>query len=393
MNQIINDLIDKGVTIYAPASQWINVKASQIAPNTVLYPGSRITGKDTSIGPGCIIGQEAPVTIDNCQLGHGVRLKGGYFNGATFLDGVSFGSSAHVRPGTLLEEQANAAHCVGLKQTILLPFVTLGSLINFCDCLMSGGTSRKNHSEVGSSYIHFNFTPHQDKATPSLFGCVSKGVFLNQKPIFLGGQGGCVGPVQVEYGNIIAAGAILRNDIKDIDKLLIPKTLSEAKLNYPIGAYSCIKRIVKHNLEYIGNIYALLAWYQQIRQVCQWDQWQQACMQGANTRLNEVLTERINRLEKLALAMPNSIAKHRAMGKDITSKSIDFQQKFHDAWSEFKSFFASYTPPNAPSEICSKMYNTKYLSNLKTLDKDDINSAKTWLDTIVTDCKNLVEKV
>ena len=30
---------------------------------------------------------------------------------------------------------------------------------------MAGGTSRKDHSEVGSSYIHFNFTPDGDKTT------------------------------------------------------------------------------------------------------------------------------------------------------------------------------------------------------------------------------------
>lgn len=75
------------------------------------------------------------------------------------------GSGAHVRGGTILEEEANGAHTVGLKQTILMPFVTLGSLINFCDVLLAGGTSRTNHSEVGSSYIHFNFTPDGDKTT------------------------------------------------------------------------------------------------------------------------------------------------------------------------------------------------------------------------------------
>ncbi len=73
------------------------------------------------------------------------------------------GLGAHVREGCLLEEEASGAHCVGLKQTILLPFVTLGSLVNFCDCLMAGGTSREDHSEVGSSYIHFNYTPDGDK--------------------------------------------------------------------------------------------------------------------------------------------------------------------------------------------------------------------------------------
>ncbi len=114
-------------------------------------------------------------------------------------------SGAQVREGCILEEEANASHTVGLKQTILFPFVTLGSLINFCDCFMAGGTSRKNHSEVGSSYIHFNYTPNQDKATASLIGDVPKGVMINQAPIFLGGQGGLVGPSRIGYGTVIAA--------------------------------------------------------------------------------------------------------------------------------------------------------------------------------------------
>jgi bifunctional N-acetylglucosamine-1-phosphate-uridyltransferase/glucosamine-1-phosphate-acetyltransferase GlmU-like protein len=154
------------------------VDCSRIADDVSIHPGCRIQGAETSIGPGCVIGAEAPATIDNCQLGRNVELKGGYFSGATFFDDANMGSGAHVRAGTILEEEANGAHTVGLKQTILMPFATLGSLINFCDILMAGGTSRANHSEVGSSYVHFNYTPHQDKATASLVGDVPHGVFL-----------------------------------------------------------------------------------------------------------------------------------------------------------------------------------------------------------------------
>ena len=132
---------------------------------------------------------------------------------SVLLEGASLGSGAHVRDACRLEELSGGAHTVGLKQTVLLPFVTLGSLINFCDCLMSGGTSRSDHSEVGSSYIHFNFTPDGDKATPSLFGDVSHGVLLDQPPVFLGGQGGTVGPVTVGFGSVIAAGSVLRSDV------------------------------------------------------------------------------------------------------------------------------------------------------------------------------------
>ncbi len=83
------------------------------------------------------------VTLENCRVGRNVRLNGGFFQEAVFLGDNVFGSNAHVRAGTIMEEQACAAHTVGLKQTLLFPFVTLGSLINFCDCFMAGGTSRK----------------------------------------------------------------------------------------------------------------------------------------------------------------------------------------------------------------------------------------------------------
>ena len=123
-----------------------------------------------------------------------MELKGGYFARSVFLEKANMGSGAQVREGCILEEEANGAHCVGIKQTILFPFVTLGSLINFCDCLMSGGTSRKDHSEVGSSYIHFNFTPEGDKTTASLIGDVPRGVMLNRPAIFLGRPGRHRGP-------------------------------------------------------------------------------------------------------------------------------------------------------------------------------------------------------
>ncbi len=191
------ELLARGVIMPDPDSVYVasDVDVGRISGNGVtVFPGSRIAGSRTLILPGVQIGYEAPVTLENCRVGRNVRLNGGFFQEAVFLGDNVFGSNAHVRAGTIMEEQACAAHTVGLKQTLLFPFVTLGSLINFCDCFMAGGTSRKNHSEVGSSFVHFNYTPNQDKATPSMMGNVHQGVFLDQSPIFLGGQGGLGGP-------------------------------------------------------------------------------------------------------------------------------------------------------------------------------------------------------
>jgi len=236
----IIQLINKGVDIPNPLTLDMGeeVQIGRISSDRVkIYPGCRIYGAETVIASGAQIGYEGPVTIEDCQIGPKVELKGGYFKKAVFLEGANMGLAAHVREGCILEELAGGAHCVGLKQTILFPFVTPGSLINFCDCLMAGGTSRKNHSEVGSSYIHFNFTPSGDKTTPSLIGDVPRGVMLNQPPIFLGGQGGIVGPLRLGYGNVVAAGTILRQDFKEENKLIVGKPHRGAVLDFNPYAY------------------------------------------------------------------------------------------------------------------------------------------------------------
>ncbi len=328
---MIDVLLNRGVKIIHPASVYIaeSVRPERIHEGATIYPGCRITGAQTSLGPGCELGREAPVTLENCQLGSGVHLKGGYYAESTFLSKASMGSAAHIRPGTLIEEEAGGAHAVGLKQTVLLPFVTLGSMINFCDCLMAGGTSRTHHSEVGSSYIHFNFTPHGDKATASMMGDVPRGVMLDRDPIFLGGQGGLVGPVRIDYGTVIPAGTVWRKDVNEEGLLLRPSALpgTAGSIAYRQGAYKNVRRIVRRQLEYIGNIVALLRWYELVRKPIMTEPFSVACREGACTRLNMILDERIKRLDQLAENMGPSLDIARSCGKDTTSEPYCSQQQ------------------------------------------------------------------
>ncbi|MBW2332776.1 MAG: hypothetical protein JRF08_04815 [Deltaproteobacteria bacterium] len=248
------------------------------------------------------------------------------------------GSGAHIRGGCLLEEEANVAHTVGLKQTILFPFVTLGSLINFCDCLMAGGTDRKNHSEVGSSYIHFNYTPNQDKATPSLIGDVPKGVMLNQRPIFLGGQGGLVGPVRIGYGTVIAAGTIYRKDFIKGNGLLFAG--SNVKKQQPLyfGLYPGIKRVITNNINYIANIIALRRWYIDVRSLfLPGNPIEKALYQGALEKIEMIISERIKRLKEVADKMPRSIELYKKMMKEhVLQTQQDLRREIFERWSNIE---------------------------------------------------------
>jgi len=305
----IEKLIKKGVQIDQPASVEIggDVDVDRISDDgVVIYAGCKIFGADTLILPGVKLGYEAPVTVDNCQVGHDVELKGGYFNQSVFLEKAKLGMGSHVRAGTILEEQAVIAHTVALKHTILFPFVTLGSLINFCDCLMAGGTSRKNHSEVGSSYIHFNFTPSQDKATASLIGDVPRGVMLNQKPIFLGGQGGLVGPCRLNFGITVAAGTIVRKDEIRKDRLIFGREGQGGSIPFEPGRYHGNKRIIMNNIIYIGNLIALQQWYRQVRTLFISRRFPEPLMSGLKNNIQAAIDERIERLKTVCLKSPET---------------------------------------------------------------------------------------
>lgn len=337
---MMEDLADRGVEFPSPrtVSVGAEVRPERIAPGVVIHSGCRIHGASTSVGPGSELGREQPLTIENCQLGYDVSLKGGYVADSTFLDGVSIGSGAHVRAGSLLEECASVAHSVGLKQTILFPFVTLGSLINFCDCFMSGGSSGSNHSEVGSGYVHFNFTPHGDKATASLIGDVARGVMLDQDPIFLGGQGGLVGPSRIEYGTMLPAGCISRRDILVAGHLITPEPYANpAGKPYMMGMYRDIRRRVENNLLYLGNIRALQHWYGEVRvHVMARDPYREACHEGAMFRLDTIFRERMHRLDQLVGKLPRSMELLREKEGQRGDSLYSLQESLVQAWPQLQ---------------------------------------------------------
>jgi UDP-N-acetylglucosamine/UDP-N-acetylgalactosamine diphosphorylase len=387
---VIHHLIQKGVQIYCPESIEIgdDINPDRISGNVTIHTGCKIFGEKTLILPGTVIGEEAPATLKNCFIGNNVHLKGGFFEGAVFLDHSQMGSCAHVRKGTILEEYASGAHSVGLKQTILFPFVTLGSLINFCDCLMAGGTDRKNHSEVGSSYIHFNYTPNQDKATASLIGDVPNGVMLNQAPVFLGGQGGLVGPCRLAYGTIIAAGSIYRKDIIKENQLAMDGAMRHATIGYTKGLYQNINRIVENNIIYISNLIALTHWYYYVRALWKADSFTSALHKGLCETIQEAFEERMKQFKKFCDNMPESIRAYQYLSGQ-NSDIIDTKKRLYENCDQLTDVLRQALPPSSDSrrdmfiESLSTVNGQSYLESIQSLNGTYRLNGINWLQHIV----------
>jgi UDP-N-acetylglucosamine/UDP-N-acetylgalactosamine diphosphorylase len=390
-------LIKKGVHIPNPQSVEIDddVDLERISADSVsIYSGCKLHGKETLILRGAKLGYEAPVTINNCYIGPQVELKGGFFKNATFLKGAGMGSGAHVREGTILEEAASCAHTVGLKQTLLFPFVTLGSLINFCDCFMAGGTNSKNHSEVGSSYIHFNYTPNQDKATASLIGNVPQGVMLNQPPIFLGGQGGLVGPVRLAFGTIIAAGSIYRKDELRSGLLLFDGGTKSGKMAFTPGLYRNIKRSVYNNLIYIGNLFALRQWYRWVRYEFISEDFPETLLKGLRQTLETAISERISRLKSLSSKMNRSMELYvQTFGDKVSDKLMAQKKELSSQWPKIEASFETLKEFQGDTKARDVFLNSmvqlipqnqhNYIQTIQGIDNSIKSLGTQWLNTII----------
>ncbi|MGA1839542.1 MAG: hypothetical protein ACMUIU_02865 [bacterium] len=401
-------LMEKGVKIFNPNSIHIgeDVDTDRISgEGVVLYTGCKISGKDTLILSGTKLGYEAPVTIENCQIGPDVELRGGFFCNSVFLAGSSMGSCAHVRDACILEEEANGAHLVGIKHTILFPFVTLGSLINFCDCLMAGGTSRKNHSEVGSSYIHFNYTPNQDKATPSLIGDVHRGVMLDKPPIFLGGQGGLVGPAKLGFGIVIAAGSIIRSDFLEENKLISGSILNYKCSDFYPGLYLSIQRQVLNNINYVANLIALSFWYKEIRsRFFQESPMKKELYKGALEKLNIATQERIERFKAFVQKLPESVKIcHEIMKEKASERLISQKKELFNKWSEIEDIFYTSRENDIKSDekllfsekidAVREKTGNDYIRVIQGLDRNCREIGSKWLKSIVDRTNEEVLKV
>ena len=321
--------INKGVIIPDLNSVKISkeIAFEKIESGSILNPFVRISGAQTEIQSGANVGLQGPVTIDNSWIGENtvignlgaVTLKDTVVGPGTILGaGVSektvflgkenkvndftTGYGFRTRKGTVYEEDASSAQQTDTKMTILFPWSTLGSNINFCDILLGGGTGPEPRSftEVGSGTIHFNFSIRGDKATASLLGDVCRGVFLDQPRLFIGGNNSLIGPIRADFGAMTAANVRIKDTIPK--GLSLGNTMPDGCVAYDPRIFFKVIRIVKSQIDIIAELIALSSWYKQVRISCiAPDEGYKFIYESGLENIRVNLNERLEALQKFKL--------------------------------------------------------------------------------------------
>jgi hypothetical protein len=352
---IVNQLRDRGVIVHAPLScTFQDIDAERIEAGVEIYGGVNLVGKQTRFGAGTKIGKAGGGYFENVQAGRGCDLFGGYYKDCVFLDGVTIRGHAEMRGGTVLEEGCEAAQHVGYKMTVMLPYVVAGSLLNFCDALFAGGTSRKDHSEIGSCLALYNFTPWGDKWA-SQFGDVARGVFMRSPKIFVGGQTQIVSPVHVGFGSVIPAGCAVRRDVPE--GRMVGAASVAIDMPFDAKRYGTLTPKLKRTVVYLANMRALLYWYQNVRMpIAGSDLFLVGLYQGAMRQILANISERIKRLDQLVERLPSSIERlaeeceiAKALGDEVKqvryTARMKEQQSLVERWPSLRSQLMKTPPP------------------------------------------------
>ena len=128
---------------------------------------------------------------------------------------------------------------------------------------------------------------------------------LNQRPIFLGGQGGLVGPCRLAFGTVIAAGSIYRKDELRQGRLIFEGLMKSGNIAFTSGIYRSLKRIMANNIIYIANLIALMQWYLYVRSKFISDNFPDVLFDGLKEKLNMAIDERIRKLKDFCQNQPD----------------------------------------------------------------------------------------
>ncbi len=191
----INDsLMDRGVTIVDPLSTFISPNVT-IGRDSVIYPNTYIYG-NTRIGKGCSIGPSA--FIDNSRIGKNTEIRfSTYISKVRIKENVTVGPFAHLRPETVVMEDAKIGNFVELKKSR----IGKGSKVPHLSYI--GDATLGRDVNIGAGSITCNYDGVNKHRTT-----IGDGAFIGSDTMM-------VAPVNIGKDAITAAGSTITRDVEN----------------------------------------------------------------------------------------------------------------------------------------------------------------------------------
>jgi bifunctional UDP-N-acetylglucosamine pyrophosphorylase/glucosamine-1-phosphate N-acetyltransferase len=181
-----------------------------IGQDTVIYPGTIITGK-TFIGSECKIGPNTE--IDSCLVGDNTVIKQSVAHQSSIGSEVNIGPFAHIRPESDIQDEVKVGNFVEIKKASF------------------GKGSKASHlSYIGDANVGSDVNIGCGTITVNYDG---KNKFLTtiEDGVFIGCNSNLVAPVTVGKGDYVAAGSTITEDVPG-EALSIARARQVNKENY-----------------------------------------------------------------------------------------------------------------------------------------------------------------
>jgi bifunctional UDP-N-acetylglucosamine pyrophosphorylase / glucosamine-1-phosphate N-acetyltransferase len=187
-----DELMAAGVTIIDPATAYIGPDVS-VGADTVIHPNVYLEGR-TTIGSNCEI--QCGVRIVNSTLDDGVFVNSYcVITDSRVARGARLGPFAHIRPDSVVGEDAHVGNFVELKKTVLGPGSKANHLAYLGDAVIGAKVN------VGAGTITCNYDGKKKSQTTIEDGA------------FIGSDSQLVAPVTIGKGAYVAAGSSITENV------------------------------------------------------------------------------------------------------------------------------------------------------------------------------------
>ena len=183
--------LESGVTLLDRATVYFDMTAS-VSADVTIHPNTSIIGS-TVIESGAVIGPNTRI-VDS-MIGPNVVIDNSVVDNSTLEEGSHVGPYSHIRPGTVVSENAYIGSHVEIKASHIGRDTHVG---HFC---YIGDSSIGNEVNIGAGVVTCNFDGSEKHITEI------------ENNAFIGSDSLLVAPVKVGRGAMTAAGAVVTRDV------------------------------------------------------------------------------------------------------------------------------------------------------------------------------------